>query len=165
MGTSLKYLRRVLLVAYYDWPIVVRNILNARTVWWRMLRILIREGRDCGFLGFSLKPSSNRCWYSMQSIGWLFPTWADTWGGSSTRWKIDWQVESQGRVLTRRGSRRWISAEYSCPVYCNVIDYGPMWGNGEYAGIKGGDTVVGTGMNWLGRRKVNGGGSNRCGRK
>ena len=44
MVTYFKYLGRVLLVAYDDWLTVVQNIVKARTVWWRISRVLIREG-------------------------------------------------------------------------------------------------------------------------
>ena len=41
--TSFRYLGRVILEADDDWPAVVRNLENVRTVWRRMTRILIRE--------------------------------------------------------------------------------------------------------------------------
>ena len=43
MVTSFKYLGRVLLVADYEWLTVVRNVVKARTVWWRMSKILSRK--------------------------------------------------------------------------------------------------------------------------
>ena len=42
--TFFKYMRRVLLVANDYWPAVVLNLVKARTVWWRMLRILSMDG-------------------------------------------------------------------------------------------------------------------------
>ena len=45
MVTSFKYLGRVvLLLEDDDWPTVVQNIVKVRTMWWRMSRILSREG-------------------------------------------------------------------------------------------------------------------------
>ena len=43
MVPSLKYLGRVILLLYDDWPAVVQKLAKARTVWWRMARILSRE--------------------------------------------------------------------------------------------------------------------------
>ena len=45
MVTSFRYLGRVILAADDDWPVVVRNLSQARSVWRRMTRILIREGK------------------------------------------------------------------------------------------------------------------------
>ena len=42
--TPFKYLGRVLSAADHEWTEVVQNLMNARTVWWKMSRILIREG-------------------------------------------------------------------------------------------------------------------------
>ena len=44
MVLSLKYLGRVLLAAYYDWPLVIQNLTKVWAVWRRISRILIREG-------------------------------------------------------------------------------------------------------------------------
>ena len=52
MVTSFKYLGRVLLVVDDDWPMVVRNIVNTRTLWWRISRILSREGARLRVSGF-----------------------------------------------------------------------------------------------------------------
>ena len=52
MVTSFKYLGRVLLVVDDDWPMVVRNIVNTRTLWWRIPRILSREGARLRVSGF-----------------------------------------------------------------------------------------------------------------
>ena len=44
MVTSTKYLGRVISVTDDDWTAMVRKLAQAKTVWSRMLRILIREG-------------------------------------------------------------------------------------------------------------------------
>ena len=44
MVTSFKYLGRVLSAADDDWTTVALNLVKVRTVWWRMPRILSREG-------------------------------------------------------------------------------------------------------------------------
>ena len=44
MVTSFKYLGRVILATDNDWPVVVRNLSQAKKVWSRMSRILNREG-------------------------------------------------------------------------------------------------------------------------
>ena len=44
MVTSVQYLVRVISAADDNWPVVVRNLENSRTAWWRITRILIREG-------------------------------------------------------------------------------------------------------------------------
>ena len=44
MVTSFKYLGRVISVTDNDWPAVVNNLAQAKTVWSRMSRILSREG-------------------------------------------------------------------------------------------------------------------------
>ena len=44
MMKSFNYLGGVLLVTDDDWTTVVQNLVKARKVWWRLLRILIREG-------------------------------------------------------------------------------------------------------------------------
>ena len=52
MVTYFKYLGRLLLVADDDWLTVVLNRMKARTVWWRMSKVLSREvarPRVCGF--------------------------------------------------------------------------------------------------------------------
>ena len=50
-----KYLGRVLSVADDDWRTVVRNIVKAQKVWWRMLRILNRERARLRISGFFFK--------------------------------------------------------------------------------------------------------------
>ena len=44
--TAFKYLRRVLMAGYDDWPEVVGILIKARNSWGRLCRILIREGAD-----------------------------------------------------------------------------------------------------------------------
>ena len=44
MVLPFKYLGRVLSVADDEWPLVILNLTNVRAVWWRMSRILSREG-------------------------------------------------------------------------------------------------------------------------
>ena len=44
MVTSFKYLGRVISATDDDWPEVMKKLARAKTVWIRMLRILIREG-------------------------------------------------------------------------------------------------------------------------
>ena len=55
MLTSFKYLGIVLSAADDDWPEVVRNLVKARTVWWRMSKILSREGARLQVSGFFSK--------------------------------------------------------------------------------------------------------------
>ena len=55
MVTSFKYLGRVLLVADDDWPTVVQNLVKAQTVWWRIFKILSREGARPRVSGFVFK--------------------------------------------------------------------------------------------------------------
>ena len=52
MVTPLKYLGRVLSVVDDDWTTVVRNLVKARTVWWRMSKIMSREGARLRVSGF-----------------------------------------------------------------------------------------------------------------
>ena len=52
---SFKYLGRVILAADDDWPAVVQNLEKVRTVWWRMARILSREGVRLRVPGFFFK--------------------------------------------------------------------------------------------------------------
>ena len=44
MVTSFKYLGRAISATDGNWPAVVRNLAQAKTVWRRMSRILSREG-------------------------------------------------------------------------------------------------------------------------
>ena len=39
-----KYMGKVLLVADDDWPAVIHNLVKVGKVWWRISRILSREG-------------------------------------------------------------------------------------------------------------------------
>ena len=55
MMTSFKYLRRVILTADDDWLTVVQNVVKARTVWWRISKILGREGARPQISGFFFK--------------------------------------------------------------------------------------------------------------
>ena len=55
MVTSFKYLGRVLLVADNDWPTLSQNLVKARAVWWRMSKILSREGARLQVSGFFSK--------------------------------------------------------------------------------------------------------------
>ena len=55
MVTSFKYLGRVLLVVGDDWLTVVQNIVKAQTVWWRISKILSREGARPRVSGFFFK--------------------------------------------------------------------------------------------------------------
>ena len=55
MVKSFKYLGRVLLVADDDWPTVVRDLVKAQTVWWRMSKILSREGARPQVSGYFFK--------------------------------------------------------------------------------------------------------------
>ena len=45
----------MILVADNDWPKVIRNLVKARTVWWRMSKILSREGARLQVPGFFFK--------------------------------------------------------------------------------------------------------------
>ena len=55
MVTSFKYLGRVISETEDDWLAVVRNLDWAKTVWWRMSRILNREGATTRVSGFFFK--------------------------------------------------------------------------------------------------------------
>ena len=55
MVPSFKYLGGLLLVSYNDWLAVIRNLIKSRVVWWRMIRILIREGLRPQVSGFFFK--------------------------------------------------------------------------------------------------------------
>ena len=44
MVNSFRYLGRVILTEDNDWPAVLKKLYQARAVWRRMTRILIREG-------------------------------------------------------------------------------------------------------------------------
>ena len=55
MVPSFKYLERVLLALDEDWPEVICNLVKARVVWRRMLRILSREGARPQVSGFIFK--------------------------------------------------------------------------------------------------------------
>ena len=66
MVTSFKYLGQVISEVENDWPEVFRNLVKARAVWWRLKRIIIREGcRD-----FSLNPWSSQCLFLAKKHGW-----------------------------------------------------------------------------------------------
>ena len=55
MVTSFNYLVRFLLVVSDDWLTVVQNLVKAQTVWWRILKILSREGARPRVSGFFFK--------------------------------------------------------------------------------------------------------------
>ena len=55
MVISFKYLGRVLLVADDEWLTVVQNVVKARTVWWRMSKILSRKVARPRISGFFFK--------------------------------------------------------------------------------------------------------------
>ena len=55
MLTYFKYLGRVLLVADYEWLMVVQNVVKVRTVWWRMSKILRWEVVRPRIYGFFFK--------------------------------------------------------------------------------------------------------------
>ena len=55
MVTSFKYLGWVILAADEDWPALVKNLAWTKTIWSRMLRILIREGAMPRLSGFFFK--------------------------------------------------------------------------------------------------------------
>ena len=51
MVFSLRYLGRTFAVVYNDWIDAVKNILNVRKMWARLLWIMGREGEDTSILG------------------------------------------------------------------------------------------------------------------
>ena len=55
MVTYFKYLGRVISETDDDWPVVVRKLARAKTVWSRMSRILSREGATPWVSGFFFK--------------------------------------------------------------------------------------------------------------
>ena len=55
MVTSFNYLVRFLLVVSDDWLTVVQNLVTAQSVWWRILKILSREGARPRVSGFFFK--------------------------------------------------------------------------------------------------------------
>ena len=55
MVIPFKYLGRVISVADDDWPTVVQNLVKVWTVWWRMSKILSREGARPRISGFFFK--------------------------------------------------------------------------------------------------------------
>ena len=103
MVTSSRYLGRVISAADVDWPAVVLNLAQARAVWRRMARILIREGARPRVYIFFLKP--------VVQLGLLFG--AETWvlnpgmgqvlGGIHDQ--VAWQLA--GWFLRRRKDRKW----------------------------------------------------------
>ena len=71
MVLSFKYLGRLLLVSYDDWLAVIRNLIKSRAVWWRMIRILIREGLRPQVSKFSSNLSYSWCCSSVRRREWL----------------------------------------------------------------------------------------------
>ena len=61
-----------------DCSTVVLNIVKARTVWWRMPKILIREGSRLRVSRFFFKSIIQSVLLLMQSLEWLHPTWDGT---------------------------------------------------------------------------------------
>ena len=55
MATSFKYLGRVISAADDDWSEVVKNLVWARNIWSRLLRIFSREGAAPRVYGFFFK--------------------------------------------------------------------------------------------------------------
>ena len=52
---SFKYLGQLILATEYNWPAVVRNLVQSKTVWRRMSHILRREGAMPQVSGFFFK--------------------------------------------------------------------------------------------------------------
>ena len=89
MGTSFKYLGRVISAPDYDWLEVIRNLEKARAVWRRIVRILIRDG----VMPWVSRLLSKVVVQSVLLFGaetWVNPpAWDRSWGGSRTRWRGD----------------------------------------------------------------------------
>ena len=139
-----------------------------------------RRGR--GFPDFSLNPSSNRCFSSVQRRGWLPPAWDGSWvflrPCDAATETVSTLVESQRKVGVHlggdgnKGVRVWDNrnlhpekAEYVQAVYCDATNYVPIRGSGEEAGGMVGDVVLVTSGNWTGRGKGDDGGGDRGGQR
>ena len=75
MVTYLKYLGIWLSAAYDDWLAVFRNLVKARMVWRRMLRIQIREGEIPQVSVFFSEAVVQLVLLFGAEIGWLPPAW------------------------------------------------------------------------------------------
>ena len=85
MVSSFKYLGRVISAADNDWPVVVKNLAQARKFCSRMSRILSREVAALRVSGFFLRPWSRRYYSSGRRPVWSTPAWARPWGGFQTQ--------------------------------------------------------------------------------
>ena len=59
-------------------------------------------------------------------------------------------VRGGGGRIIGGGDLRLPSPEHSCTVHCDHAYYGPVYGGGAEAGVKGGQAVVGAGRLGLG---------------
>ena len=94
MVWSFKFLGRVLLAADDDWPLVIHNLLKARTVWQIILVSWSGRGQGRGCPDFSLKSLSNRCCYLVLIRGWLPPHGTGTVAFPIPGWAVTDRVAS-----------------------------------------------------------------------
>ena len=81
MVTSFKYLGRVIFEADDDWLEVVKNLAQARKVWSRISRILIREVAAPQVSGLFFKAMAQAVLVFGADTWVVTPAWTRPWGG------------------------------------------------------------------------------------
>ena len=77
----------MILAADDNWPVVVKNLAQARKVCSRMSRIVIREGAAPQASGFFFKDVVQEVLFFREETWLVPPAWSRPWGGFRPRWR------------------------------------------------------------------------------